>query len=123
MSRALFVPFSGTRQGVIKALVHEHGRLPVHLYREPDNWADPGAVAVVSSLPLFVVGGNPVYIGRNCAGLRIGYISRADAGKPALAALLAEFDAPIPASLLIDGPNWWIELDDDPDDQDDGVPY
>lgn len=118
MTRALFVPFSGTRQGVIKALVNEHGRLPVSLYREPDNWADPGAVAVVSSLPLFVVGGLPVYIGKNCAGRRIGYISRADASKPALAELLAEFDAHIPANLVIDGPNWWIEPLDVPDQED-----
>lgn len=118
MSRALFVPFSGARKGVIKALVFEHGRLPVHLYREPDNWADPGAVAVVSNLPLFVVGGQPVYIGPNCAGRRIGYISRADAGKPALAALLAEFDMPIPANLVIDGSDWWIEPLDVPDQED-----
>ena len=122
MSRALFVPFSDARPGVIRALVHEHGRLPIYLYLEPDNRADPGAVAVVSSLPPFVVGGQAVFSGPERVGQRIGYIARADAGKRDLAALLAKQDAPMPASLVLSGADWWVELAGDPDD-DEGVPY
>lgn len=122
MTRALFAIFSDARFGVIKALVHEHGRLPVYLYREPDNHVDPGAVAVVSSLPLFVVGGQPVYSGSERVGQRIGYVARTDAGKRGLAARLDAQDAPIAASLVMSGPDWWIELAAEPDD-DEGVPY
>ena len=94
MTRALFAPFSDARFGVIRALVHEHGHLPVTLHREPDNRADPGAVAVVSSLPLFVVGGQPVYNAANeRIGQRIGYVARMDAGKRGLAARLDAQDA------------------------------
>ena len=122
MSRALFVPFSDARPGVIRALVHEHGRLPIYLDLEPDNRADPGAVAVVSSLPPFVVGGQAVFSGPERVGQRIGYIARADAGKRDLAALLAKQSAPIAASLVLSGPDWWVELPADPDD-DEGIPY
>jgi hypothetical protein len=81
-------------------------------------------VAVVSSLPLFVVGGQPVYNAANeRIGQRIGYAARSDVGKRDLAALLAQQDEPLAANLVLSGADWWIELDDDPDDQDDGVPY
>lgn len=123
MTRALFVPFSDARSSVITALVHEHGRLPVYLYREPDNHVDPGAVAVVSNLPLFVVGGRTVYSGPDRVGQRIGYVRRADGGKRDLAARLDSQDAPIPASLVIEGPNWWIELAGESDDDGEGIPY
>ena len=124
MTRALFAPFSDARFGVIRALVHEHGHLPVTLHREPDNRADPGAVAVVSSLPLFVVGGQPVYNAANeRIGQRIGYVARSDVGKRDLAALLAQQDEPLAANLVLSGADWWIELDDDPDDLDKEVPY
>ena len=123
MSRILFAPFSDCRLGVIRALVVEHGRLAVTLFLEQDNRVDPDAVAVVSNLPQYIVGGRQVYSGPESVGQRIGYVSRADAGKRDLVALLTRQDAPIAARLVIDGPDWWIELDDDPDDQDDGVPY
>lgn len=123
MTRAAFIIFSDARAGVIRALVHEHGRLPVFLYREQDNRVDPDAVAVVSTLPPFVVGGRPVYNAVERVGQRIGYVARADDGKRDLAALLAQQDAPIAASLVIDGPDWWIELAGEPDDQDEEVPY
>lgn len=124
MTRALFAPFSDARFGVIRALVHEHGHLPVTLHREPDNRADPGAVAVVSSLPLFVVGGQPVYNAANeRIGQRIGYIARMDAGKRGLAARLDAQDAPIAASLVLSGPDWWIELAERDDHDGDGIPY
>lgn len=123
MTRALFVPFSDARPGVIRALVHEHGRLAVTLHLEPSNPTDAGAVAVVSSLTAFVVGGRPVYNGPDRVGQRIGYIVRADAGQRDLAARLKAQDAPLAANLVLAGADWWIELDDDPDDQDDEVPY
>ena len=123
MTRAMFAPFSDAHFNVIKALVHEHGRLPVTLYREQDNRVDPDAVAVVSSLPAFVVGGRPVYNALERVGQRIGYIARADDGKRDLAALLAQQDKPIAANLVIDGADWWVELPADPDDLDEEVPY
>ena len=123
MTRALFIPFSDCRPGVIRALVHEHGRLAVTLYREQDNRVDPDAVAVVSSLPPFVVGGRPVYNALERVGQRIGYIARADDGKRDLSALLAQQDKPIAANLVIDGADWWVELPADPDDLDEEVPY
>lgn len=121
MTRALFALFSDARPGVIRALVHEHGRLPIYLYREPDNRADPGAVAVVSSLPPFVVGGQAVFSGPERVGQRIGYIARAEAAKRDLAALLAQQEGPIAASLVLSGPDWWIELAEP--DEDEEVPY
>lgn len=123
MTRALFVPFSDARPGVIRALVHEHGRLAVTLHVEPSNPADAGAVAVVSNQSPFVVGGRPVYSGTERVGQRIGYIARSDAGKRDLAALLAQQDAPLAANLVLSGADWWIELAGEPDDQDEEVPY
>lgn len=123
MTRTLFVPFSDARPGVIRALVHEHGRLAVTLHLEPSNPTDAGAVAVVSSLTAFVVGGRPVYNGPDQVGQRIGYIVRADAGKRDLAARLMDQDAPLAANLVLAGADWWIELDDAPDDQGEEVPY
>lgn len=121
MTRALFVPFSDARPGVIRALVHEHGRLAVTLHLEPSNPTDAGAVAVVSSLTAFVVGGRPVYNGPDRVGQRIGYIVRADAGQRDLAARLKAQDAPLAANLVLAGADWWIELPAEPDD--DGIPY
>lgn len=123
MSRILFAPFSDAHTGVIRALVYEHDHLPVSLYREPDNRADAGAVAVVAALPPFVVGGQPVYSASEHVGQRIGYVSRIDAGKRELAALLDQQDAPIAASLVIEGPDWWVELPTEPEDQDDDQPF
>lgn len=124
MTRALFVPFSDARPGVIRALVHEHGRLAVTLHLEPSNPTDAGAVAVVSSLTAFVVGGRPVYNGPDRVGQRIGYVARADDGKRDLAALLAQQDKPLSANLVMAGADLWVELPAKPDDQDDdGVPY
>ena len=123
MTRAAFIIFSDARTGVIKALVHEHGRLPVFLYREQDNRVDPDTVAVVSNLPPFIVGGRAVYNALERVGQRIGYVARTDDGNRDLSALLAQQDAPIAASLVIDGSNWWIELAGEPDDQDEEAPY
>lgn len=122
MTRALFVPFSDARPGVIRALVHEHGRLAVTLHLEPSNPADADAVAVVSNQPPFVVGGRPVYSGTERVGQRIGYAARSDVGKRDLAALLAQQDKPIAANLVLAGADLWVELPSEPDD-DDGVPY
>lgn len=69
------------------------------------------------------MGGQAVYNGPERVGQRIGYVSRADAGKRALAAYLDRQDVPIAASLVIDGPDWWIELTSEPDDQDEDAPY
>lgn len=123
MTRALFIPFSDCRPGVIRALLIEHGRLPVTLYREQDNRVDPDAVAVVSSLPPFVVGGRAVYNALERVGQRIGYVARADDGQRDLAALLARQDKPIAANLVTAGADLWVELPSEPDDQDDEVPY
>ena len=123
MSRYLFAPFSDAHTGVIRALVYEHGALAVSLYLEPDNPADAGAVAVVSALPPFVVGGRPVCSGAEQVGQRLGYIARSDAGKRDLAALLAQQDEPLAANLVIEGPDWWIELQADPDDPDEEAPF
>lgn len=123
MTRALVAMFSDAYVGVIRALVHEHGRLPVTLHLEPDNRADAGAIAVVSNLAGYVVGGRPVYSGPDRVGQRIAYISRMDAGKRDLAALLARQDAPIPANLVLSGPDWWIELPEPADEDDDSIPY
>lgn len=123
MTRAMFAPFSDAHFNVIKALVHEHGRLPVTLYREQDNRVDPDAVAVVSNLPAFVVGGRPVYNALERVGQRIGYVARADDGQRDLAALLARQDKPIAANLVTAGADLWVELPSEPDDQDDEVPY
>lgn len=123
MSRILVAPFSDAHTGVIRALVYEHDHLPVSLYLEPDNPVDPGAVAVVSSLPQYIMGGQAVYSASEHVGQRIGYIARIDAGKRDLAALLDQQDVPIAASLVIDGPDWWVELPAEPDDQDEDAPY
>lgn len=81
-------------------------------------------MTVVSSLPLFFVGGQPVYNAANeRIGQRIGYIARADDGKRDLAALLAQQDAPLAANLVLSGADWWIELQADPGDLDEEVPY
>jgi hypothetical protein len=123
MTRILFAPFSDCRLGVIRALLVEHGRLAVTLFLEQDNRADPHAVAVVSSLPPFVVGGQAVFSGPERVGQRIGYIARAEAAKRDLAALLAQQDEPLAANLVLSGADWWIELQADPDDLDKEVPY
>jgi hypothetical protein len=123
MTRILFAPFSDCRLGVIRALLVEHGRLAVTLHLEPSNPADAGAVAVVSNQGAFVVGGRSVYSGTERVGQRIGYAARSDVGKRDLAALLAQQDEPLAANLVLSGADWWIELDDDPDDLDKEVPY
>lgn len=123
MSRILFAPFSDCRLGVIRALLVEHGRLAVTLHLEPSNPADAGAVAVVSNQGAFVVGGRPVYSGTERVGQRIGYVARSDVGKRDLAALLAQQDEPLAANLVLSGADWWIELQAEPDDQDEEVPY
>lgn len=104
-------------------MIHEHGRLPVRIYREPGNRVDPGTMAVVSNLPGFVVGGDAVYQGSEIVGQRIGYIARSEAGKRAMAAQLEQQDAPISASLVIHGPDWWVELPGDDDQDDEGISY
>lgn len=125
MIEVLFTLFSDAHAGVIRALVYEHGYLPVRLYREPANRADAGAIAVVSTLPGYVVGGSPVYQGNEVAGYRIGYVSRADENKLSLCEQLDRQDKPINADLRIDGSNWLLRLagDDSLDDQDEVVPY
>ena len=123
MIRALVAMFSDAYVGVIRALVHEHGHLPVTLHLEPANRADCGAVAVVSTLSPYVVGGRTVYSGSEHVGQRIGYIVRVDATKQHIAALLIRQDEPIHASLVIDGANWWIELGGKPDEDGEGAPY
>lgn len=123
MTRILFAPFSDCRRGVIKALLVEHGRLAVTLFLEQDNRVDPDAVAVVSSLSAYIVGGRAFYNAHERVGQRIGYVARMDAGKRGLAARLDAQDAPIPASLVLSGADWWIEFAGEPDEDGEGVPY
>lgn len=89
------------------------------------GWPSPCSArwTTASILTPFVVGGRPVYNALERVGQRIGYVARADDGKRDLASLLAQQDAPIAATLVIDGPNWWIELPAEPDDLDEEVPY
>lgn len=127
-TRFRFAPFSDCHLAVIKALVLTHCELEVALYREPSNPADPAAVAVLSGLQPFVVGGKTVYRGsghaRERIGQRIGYVSRADDGKRDLAARLDTLGAPLMATLhMDDGPDFWIDLYVEPDDSDEEVPY
>lgn len=125
MPLTLYAPFSDSYSGVIRALVEKHDGLPVYLYRETNNPADAGAVAVVLDLPEFVVGGMTFYVraeGRPelVVGQRIGYIARAEPSKQDLWDRLAQMDRPIRATLFTTrddgwGVGWGVEIADDDD--------
>lgn len=129
INRAEIVLFSDARSAVIRALVRDHGYLPVTICLEPDNRADPKAVAIVSALPSFVVGGRSVYpageesAGEESVGQRIGYVRRADPDRAAIAARIDVQDGPIEASLLLDGHDWRVEFRGETVEDDEGIPY
>lgn len=61
-------------RGVLAALIHQHGeKVPVTLACEPSNGVDHEAIALLSPLDAFVVGGDP------CGDMRrIGYIRQTE---------------------------------------------
>ncbi len=97
------VIWSTAHDGVIAALAGEHDGLPVRLIHQADNPADSAALALVSNLPRFVVGGIP-YEGE----MVIGYIKRSE---PSRAELLEQVrsspDGGLAGDLTWSRPEGW----------------
>ena len=107
----------------------EDSGIPVLLYNESDNPADSQAVMIVLSSYAVrkLLDIEPVAVGDDDSTTprkvhwQLGYIRRCDPNRDRLQQDLAKRDAPLTASLRLDGHDWWVRVYEEPDP--DEIPF